>query len=263
MIEIGDRLQSILEATGWFQNPQVSVQAGVVFLKGLTATSEYKEWAENLARNTQNVVVVVNQIELTQPSIWDFGPALASLREIWLNLKRSIPLLGFSLLVLLVTGVITRFAVFLSRLSLRRRLSSPLLSNVAAYAVGTFVFLIGLYIVLQIAGLTSVAMTVVGGTGLIGLVLGIAFRDITENFLASVFLSIQNPFRTGDLVEIVGITGYVQAKSMRATNLMTLDGNLVQIPNATVYKNNICKYSSNPNRRIDFQIGIGYDAGAA
>jgi small conductance mechanosensitive channel len=41
--------------------------------------------------------------------------------------------------------------------------------------------------------------------------------------------------------------------------LMTPDGNHVQIPNATVYKSNIYNYTSNPNRRIDFGIGIGYE----
>jgi small-conductance mechanosensitive channel len=40
---------------------------------------------------------------------------------------------------------------------------------------------------------------------------------------------------------------------------MTLDGNHVQIPNATVYKNTIRNYSTNPNRRVDFGVGIGYD----
>jgi small conductance mechanosensitive channel len=257
--EIRTRLKSILQATGWFNNPQVKVQEGVVFLKGQTDSTEYKQWAGNLARNTQDVVAVVNQIELTQPAIWDFRPALTGLRTLWQNFKRSIPLLGFSLLVLIITWIITRLSIFATRVSLRRRITSPLLRNVLSYAVGTIVFLLGLYLVLQVAGLTNVALTVVGGTGLIGLVVGIAFRDITENFLASIFLSIQNPFRSGDLVEIVGVTGYVQAMTTRATSLMTLDGTLVQIPNATVYKNNIYNYSSNPNRRVDFQVGIGYD----
>ncbi len=100
-----------------------------------------------------------------------------------------------------------------------------------------------------------------GGTGLLGIVLGIAFRDITENLLASIFLSVQNPFRNGDLIEIAGITGFVQMLTIRATVLMTPDGNHVQIPNATVYKNSIHNYTSNPNRRAEFTVGIGYDDG--
>jgi small-conductance mechanosensitive channel len=40
---------------------------------------------------------------------------------------------------------------------------------------------------------------------------------------------------------------------------MTLDGNLVQIPNASVYKSNLRNFTSNANRRVDFAVGIGYD----
>jgi small conductance mechanosensitive channel len=257
--QIRQRLQSILEATGWFSNPNIQVREGVVFLTGQTTTEEYKKWAGDLARNTQDVAAVVNQIELSEPPIWNFQPALAGLQELRLGLLRSIPLILFSLLVLLVTWVITRFSIRIARLPLSRRLSSPLLGNVAAYTIGIVIFLVGLYIVFQVAGLTSVALTVLGGTGLIGLILGIAFRDITENFLDSIFLSLQNPFESGDLVEIAGILGYVQALTTRATLLMTLDGNHVQIPNATVYKSNIHNYTSNPHRRVDFSIGIGYD----
>ena len=102
-------------------------------------------------------------------------------------------------------------------------------------------------------------MTIVGGTGLIGVVLGIAFRDITENFLASIFLSIQNPFRNGDLIEINQNLGYVQRLTMRVTVLMDMNGSHIQIPNATVYKSEIKNYTSNPNRRDSFLIGISYD----
>ncbi|MEJ2596927.1 MAG: mechanosensitive ion channel family protein [Anaerolineales bacterium] len=257
--QIRHRLQSILESTGWFSNPKVQVREGVVFLTGQTATDDYKKWAGDLARNTQDVAAVVNQIELAEPPIWNFQPALAGLRDLRIGLMRSIPLILFSLLILLVTWMITRFSVTVARLPLSRRLSSPLLGNVAAYAIGVVIFLVGLYVVFQVAGLTNVALTVLGGTGLIGLVLGIAFRDITENFLASIFLSVQNPFESGDLVEVAGILGFVQALTTRATLLMTLDGNHVQIPNATIYKSIIHNYTSNPHRRVDFTIGVGYD----
>ena len=69
----------------------------------------------------------------------------------------------------------------------------------------------------------------------------------------------QRPFETGDLVEVSGVTGYVQQLNMRTTILMTLDGNLVQIPNASVYKSNLRNFTTNSNRREDFVVGIGYD----
>jgi small conductance mechanosensitive channel len=69
----------------------------------------------------------------------------------------------------------------------------------------------------------------------------------------------QQPFEMGDLVEIAGVTGYVQQLNVRTTILMTLEGNLVQIPNASVYKSNIRNFTTNPNRREVFEVGIGYD----
>lgn len=257
--EISNRLERILLATGWFINPDAKVQEGVVFLSGQAKSADHRKWAGDLARNTQDVVAVVNQMELTEPSLWDFQPAFLELRDIWRGFVRSLPLLGFSLLVLVITIVASRLVANATRKTLRKRLPNPLLNNVAGYTVGIVTSLLGLYIVLQIAGLTNVAMTVIGGTGLLGLVLGIAFRDITENFLASIFLSVQNPFRSGDLVEIAGVQGFVEALTTRVTILMTLEGNHVQIPNATVYKSNIYNFTSNPKRRADFTIGIGYD----
>lgn len=256
--QIRQRLQNILEATGWFVIPKVEVKDGVVFLTGETKTADYKKWAGDLARNTQDVVAVVNQMTLTQPKIWDFEPGFNILRDLWFSFMRSLPVIGFSLLVLLVTWLLARLSVRVARATLRHRIPGPLLNKVTAYAIGTMVFLIGLYVVFQVAGLADVALTVLGGTGLVGLVLGIAFRDITENFLSSIFLSVQNPFRSGDLVDIAGTMGFVQTLNTRTTILMTLDGNHVQIPNTTVYKSVIRNFTSNPNIRMDFMIGVGY-----
>jgi small conductance mechanosensitive channel len=40
---------------------------------------------------------------------------------------------------------------------------------------------------------------------------------------------------------------------------MALDGNLLQIPNASVYKSNLRNFTTTSNRREDFVVGIGYD----
>ncbi len=257
--EIRLRLQSVLEATGWFADSQVRVEQGVVFLSGRTETDELRVWAGELARNTQDVVAVANQIDVPQPSIWDFGPAWSGMMVLWKDVIRSLPFFVFGSLVLLLSVGAGLLATRSLRALLQTRVRAKLLRNVIARTGGVFVFLFGTYIVLRVSGLTQLALTVVGGTGLIGLAVGIAFRDITENFLASIFLSMQRPFESGDLVEIAGVTGYVQQLNVRSTIVMTLDGNLVQIPNATVYKTNLRNFTTNVNRREDFVVGIGYD----
>ena len=257
--EIRTRLQSVLEATDWFIDPQVRVEVGVVFLNGQVSSDDFKKWAGDLAHNTQDVVAMANRIEVLESSVWDFRPAWRGLLGVWREVIRSLPLVVVGLLVLALSVGAGQVATRGARAFLRRRIRANLLRNVIARGAGVLVFLLGAYLILRVSGLTQLALTVVGGTGLIGLAVGIAFRDITENFLASIFLSMQRPFETGDLIEVCGVTWYVQQLNVRTTILMNLDGNLVQIPNATVYKSTLRNFTSNCNRREDFDVGIGYD----
>ncbi len=257
--EIEQRLVSILGATGWFIDPKATVNEGIVVLHGRTGEERRRDWAGELARKIEGVVAVVNKIELSAPSIWDLAPLREEARELGRGALSAIPLIVAAAVILLLSAIGSNLMrQFLLR-SLDSRVRSRLLRSVAADIVSLSVLVLGVYLVLRVSGLTQLAFTVLGGTGLIGLVLGIAFRDITENFLASVVLSLQRPFREGDLVELAGNTGYVQCLTSRTTILMTLDGNQLQIPNATVFKSTIRNFTSNPKRREDFVIGIGYD----
>jgi small-conductance mechanosensitive channel len=257
--EIRKRLQRVLDATEWFTDPSVRVEEGVVFLGGSAKSTELKDWAGDLVHNTQDVVAVVNRLEVAPPSIWDVHLVQIGMVELWRDFLRALP---FIVLGLLILGLSMAGALLASRgtqAMLMSRVRTRLLRNVIARTAGVVVVLGGVYLVLRVSGLTQLALTLVGGTGLIGLIVGIAFRDITENFLASIFISLQPPFETGDLVEITGVTGYVQQLNMRTTILMTLDGNIVQIPNSTVYKSSLSNYTTNANRCENFVIGIGYD----
>ncbi len=257
--EIRKRLQRVLDATDWFHDPQVQVEEGVVFLNGRVESDELKKWAGDLAHNTQDVVAVANRLQVIQQSVWDFRQPWSGVMLLWRDFFRALPFLVLALLILVLTVGSALLTTRGIQALLRTRIRTKLLQNVIARAAGGFVVLCGVYLILRVSGLTQLALTLVGGTGLIGLIVGIAFRDITENFLASIFLSMQPPFETGDLVEISGVTGYVQQLNMRTTILMTLDGNLVQIPNTSVYKSTLSNFTTNANRREDFVVGIGYD----
>lgn len=261
--EIGARLESILQATGWYVNPEVRVQNGVVFLTGQTTTAEHRTWAGDLARNTQSVAAVVNLISVVEPPVWDLQPVLTVLRQQVRVVIRALPIIAFSLFLLAIFLVAARLTTAITHKALRRRLNNPLLRDVIAWCSGLAVLLLGLYLVFQATGLTNVAVTVLGSAGLLGVILGIAFRDVTENFLASIFLSMQKPFHTGDLIEIAGVLGFVEKLTPRTTILMTPDGDYVQIPNAMVYTSIIHNHSSNPISRTDFVVGIGYDEDVA
>jgi len=258
--EIANRLQRILESTGWFAAPRVSVRDGVVSLDGTAGTSEHRTWAGVLAENVQGTVAVVNRIEVDADVRSTFGRAGGEFASLYRRALQAWPLVALAAAILVVTWLLAKVVTIVARRFFSARIASPLLLGVVVRAFSVPVFILGFYFVLQFSGLTRLAITVLGGTGLFGIIVGFAFRDIAENFLASILLSVRNPFRSGELIEVAGQTGIVQNLNIRTTVLLTLDGNHVQIPNATVFKSTIKNYSSTPNRRAEFTVGIGYDS---
>lgn len=260
--QIDRRLREILTSTEWYESVSVKVENGVVFLTGVTADEKYRTWAGELASKTEDVVAVVNRIKVTEPPLLDLDPAWAAARDMLRSAVRALPMTVLSIGLLVLTWFIGSAVQKIADWTFLKRIQTNLLREVCRKAVLIPVFIIGAFLVLRITGLSQLAMTVLGGTGLFGLVIGIAFRDIAENFLSSILLSVQNPFRYGDLIEVDEHIGFVQRVNTRGTLLMTFEGNHIQIPNAQVYKGTIINYTSNPNRRFTFTIGIGYDTSA-
>ncbi|MCA9218446.1 MAG: mechanosensitive ion channel [Planctomycetales bacterium] len=210
---IRQRIEKILEATGEYTDVQVTVKQGVGFLRGHARTDRLKQWAGDTAGKVQDVVAVFNGLEALPPSPWDFSSTIVGLEDLWRGFLGALPFILFGMLTLGLAWIASMLATRLLQRFMRKGVTSPLLRDVLARSGGFLLFLVGIYIILQIAGLARLALTVVGGTGLVGLAIGIAFRDFTENILSSIFLSVQRPFRTGDLIEVSGTLGYVERLS--------------------------------------------------
>ena len=185
---------------------------------------------------------------------------VSSLNAYWQAFFVKLPAIALGLLVLMLTlWLAGRVSQALIR-PVRYLSSSPLLRSVSQRAVSLILILLALYIFLKLSGLTEFAVAIMSGTGVLGLILGFAFRDIAENMIASLLLTVQRPFRIDDVVQINSYTGVVQKVTTRATTLVDFDGNHIQIPNAVIYKGTIKNLTANPKMRGQFTLGIGYDA---
>ena len=114
----------------------------------------------------------------------------------------------------------------------------------------------GLIVALDILNATALLSGILGAAGIVGLAIGFAVRDTVENFIASIMLSVRQPFRPNDTVEIQGDTGKVIRLTSRATILLSFDGNHIRIPNATVFKSRIVNFSRNDERRFVFALSV-------
>ena len=120
---------------------------------------------------------MANRMEVLEPPVWDFSPAWSGLLLLWRDLIRSLPFFFFGLLILTLSAGAGVLATRGARTFLHRKVRANLLRNVMARGMGVMVFLFGVYIILRVSGLTQLALTVVGGTGLIGLAVGIGYDD--------------------------------------------------------------------------------------
>ncbi|MEY8840833.1 mechanosensitive ion channel family protein, partial [Cribrihabitans sp. XS_ASV171] len=73
-------------------------------------------------------------------------------------------------------------------------------------------------------------------------------------------LSLRQPFRAGDLIDVDGRLGSVHTMNTRSTVLISPEGNHIQIPNAMVFKSVITNFTAAPEGRDSVTVGIGYDA---
>jgi hypothetical protein len=130
--EIRQRIANILKTTGWFREPKVTVQEGIVFLKGTTGNDESKQWAGDLAKNTEGVVAVVNQIVVSPTTVWDFAPTFHVLNDLTRLFVRSLPLIVVAGVVIFISWLIARLTMFALRRGLLAQTRSQLLREVTA-----------------------------------------------------------------------------------------------------------------------------------
>ncbi|MGF1680758.1 small-conductance mechanosensitive channel MscS [Photobacterium minamisatsumaniensis] len=120
-----------------------------------------------------------------------------------------------------------------------------------------------LFVIVLIAALGRVGVqtaSVVAVIGAAGLAIGLALQGSLSNFAAGVLIVAFRPFKSGDYVEIGGVAGSVESIQVFQTILTTPDNKMVVVPNGAVIGGSITNYSRHATRRIDYVIGVSYNA---
>lgn len=253
--EVQSRLNDIFDSTTDLSDVTATVENGVITLSGEIANSELAKEAVSIADAQAGAVYVQDQIDRVLVANNDVNSALEGLQKDAADIFQALPIIGLALLILLLFiwlgGVIARREKFWSRVA-----TNPFLGDLLSQTFRVILAIIGLIIALNLLGAQAMIATILGGAGVVGIAIGFAVRDTLENYLASIMLSLRQPFRAGDHVLIGDREGKVMRLTSRATILMTLDGNHLRIPNSTVFKAIILNYTTNPERRFEFELGI-------
>ncbi len=172
---------------------------------------------------------------------------------------KSVPRIGLAILILVIGILIVNWLTSLFQKRIKKKSHDPLMSSFLAKAI-KMILIVGVFLfTLQVAGLSGIAAGILATSAASAVVLGFAFKDIAENFLAGIILAFNRPFHVNDTVQIENVFGKVKTMEFRYTKIATFDGRNVYIPNADVLTKPVYNYTEDGFYRTDFIVGIAYE----
>ncbi len=145
-------------------------------------------------------------------------------------------------------------ADWLSRVNRLDRTLVPIMAAMVRYAGLT------LTIVITLGNFGVETTSIIAVLGAAGLAVGLALQGTLSNVAAGLMLLFLRPFRIGDWVEAAGVSGSVREIGLFTTTIDTFDNVYVSIPNSSIWSSNIINHARYGTRRMDLDIGIGYDS---
>jgi small conductance mechanosensitive channel len=255
---IEKRLQQIYSELDDLKDVSASVSNGVVTLQGEISSKEQEAKAVQFAKQMENVVEVENKLVVSHSLNKRLNNTLNKIKGLGEQILAGLPLI---LLAFLVFWLFWSMGKWISnRQNFYRRISvNYFIADLLGKLTHLIFIVIGIVLALSLLDATALLGTILGAAGIFGLAIGFAVRDTVENFIASLLLSIRNPFEVNDFLDIDGHLGSVARLTSRATILISPDGNHIRIPNSTVFKSVITNFTRKPERRFQFDLNIGSD----
>ncbi|MDD2921918.1 MAG: mechanosensitive ion channel [Anaerolineales bacterium] len=165
------------------------------------------------------------------------------------NLFTALVILGFSVYLAKV------FSALLSRVLARQNAAigiSQLLSQTLKWIVISFGVIAALQRFFDVTAFLA-------GLGILGFTIGFALQDIMQNFVSGIILLVQQPLKIDEYVKAAGYEGTVTKIDLRTTEMKTVDGLIVFLPNTDILSQAIINYTRAGCLRAEISVGVAYD----
>jgi len=164
---------------------------------------------------------------------------------------------GWSVTLAIVTVIVAWVASIYAKkgataLVARARGITPEFAALAARLVKYFVVLLGVGVALSFLG--APLQPLLAGAIIVGVVVVIALRGISDNFAAGIVLQTRRPLKVGDEIETDGIAGTVKELNGRSVVIRTRDGRTIHIPNSMLLQQPLINHSEAGARRSEVEV---------
>lgn len=167
----------------------------------------------------------------------------------------KLPTIIIAIVLILIGYFLSKFAKKLVVKALQARKVDPSVYNFIKRIVSVsinFVFILGA------ASMFINVGSLVAAIGAAGVTAGLGLQATVAQFASGIQILLNHPFKTGDFVELNGVSGSVADIRFMNTVIITPDNKRIVIPNSHITTNHIINYSAENMRRVDFSFSISY-----
>ena len=93
-----------------------------------------------------------------------------------------------------------------------------------------------------------------------GLAVSLALQNVLSNMASAVILLTTKPFQIGHFIEMGSVSGTVVKIGAICTDILTLNNQLVHVPNSEITGSTVTNYTASDRRRLEYRITASYDA---
>jgi len=144
----------------------------------------------------------------------------------------------FSIALITIAGIVIYYTVtrLITTTAQRTRIQPEkvdALINIVKIVIGSLAFI-------MILGTLNIDITgLVAGVGIGAIAIGFAAQTLISNFISGMLLFFEDVFDHGDYIQVGDVIGRVVKMSFRTTQLATIDGNIVTLPNTILASNQL------------------------
>lgn len=203
---------------------------------------------------TEFVAPVQNVVDAVSEDVEQTTSILSNLFKPFLD---KLPSIIFALIFVMIGYFLSKQILRIVRRAFERSGMDQIMASFVRSVIKIILYILLLVIALSILDVPMDSIVAVIASA--GVAVGLALKDSLANLAGGFIILFSKPLKAGDMVEVNGTMGKVEAINILYTRMVTPDNTTVYIPNGVVAGNKIVNYTDKPLRRVDLLFGISYE----
>ncbi|MBQ8504103.1 MAG: mechanosensitive ion channel [Clostridia bacterium] len=167
----------------------------------------------------------------------------------------KLPTLVIAVVILVAGFLAAKLVSNLLVKAMKAKNVDPTVYNFIRRIVSAF---IKIFVVMTAVSMFFDLSSFVAAIGGAGLAAGLGLQASVSQFASGIQILLNRPFKTGDFVEVNGVSGSVADIRFMDTVIITADNKRVIIPNSHITSNHIINYSAEDKRLVNLIYSISY-----